>query len=413
MDIIGCLEIGSDALRVVLGYELGGEPVVVFAHESPYPGLVKEDQINLNEVSAALASFHSIADPIRKVTVNLTNVNLVLPSAGFKVFADEKSTAIVNPEAGVEKIDVTNVISLVTQQTLPAGLSRVDVIPDRFILADGSVYGNPPLGKKTTSLEVKAKVYCLPTEIRDVYNKAVSLAGYRVNKQAVSAYCAAKLIASYKDLPDTYILLDMGSRVSTLSFIGEGAPYSSLYFYQGGADLTEKIASSFGLDFANAEKLKVKYGYDPKLISYNPDLATGNKEDGTLTHVKQADLNQVIEDYFHGYAVTLSNCLATLMKDYPGSEYASLPVLLVGGASKLSGLESFLTKILAGREVIKVVPRSIGARDPKYANLLGLLLCCKYSGSLADNQRGVAPLSRTQVKKDKGKRRPSPEDDAL
>ena len=101
------------------------------------------------------------------------------------------------------------------------------------------------------------------------------------------------------------------------------------------------------------------------------------------------------------------------MKDSPGSEYASLPVLLVGGASKLSGLESFLTKILAGREVIKVVPRSIGARDPKYANLLGLLLCCKYSGSLADNQRGVAPLSRTQVKKDKGKRRPSPEDDAL
>lgn len=413
MSMIGCLEIGSDALRVVLGYELGGEPVVVFAHESPYPGLVKEDQINLNEVSAALASFHSITDPARKVTVNLTNVNLVLPSAGFKVYANEKSTAIVNPEAGVEKIDVTNVISLVNQQSLPAGLSLVDVIPDKFILADGSVYGNPPLGKKTTSLEVKAKIHCLPTEIKDVYNKAVSLAGYRVNKQAVSAYCAAKLIASYKDLPATYILLDMGSRVSTLSFIGEGSPYSSLYFYQGGADLSEKIASTFGLDFQTAEKIKQKYGYDPKLISYNPDLATGTKDDGTITHVKQAELNNVIEEYFHGYNVTLSNCLATLMKDYPGSEYAGLPVLLVGGASKLAGLQFFLSQALPGREIKEVVPRSIGARDPKYANLLGLLLCCKYSGSLADNQRGVAPLSRTSAKKDKGKRRPSPEDDAL
>lgn len=413
MDIIGCLEIGSDALRVVLGYELGGEPVVVYAHEAAHPGLVKEDQINLNELSAALAGFHNITDPARKITVSLTNVNLVLPSAGFKVYVNEKSTAIVNPEMGVEKIDVTNVISLVTQQLLPPGLSLVDVIPDQFILADGSVYGNPPLGKKTTSLEVKAKVHCLPTEIKDVYNKAVSLAGYRVNKQAVSAYCAAKLIASYKDMPRTYILLDIGSRVTTLSFIGEGSPYSSLYFYQGGANLSEKIASAFGLDFAAAEELKVKYGYDPRLISYNPDLATGQKEDGTVTHVKQADLNQVIEEYFQGYAATLSNCLATLMKDYGGAEYAHLPLLLVGGGSKLAGLELFLSKILPGRELFPVIPRSIGARDPKYANLLGLLLGCKYSGSLADNQRGVAPLSRTQPKKDKGKRRPSPEDDAL
>ena len=403
---IGCLEIASSAVRLLIGYELSGHPVVIFATEKPAKDLLDGDKIDLAELSSLLGSLHTIVDDDRHLRITLTTVNLLLPSAGLKVFTDEKSTAIVNPEFGVDKIDVTNVISLVTQQSLPSGLSLVDAIPDQFILDDGSVYANPPLGKKTRSLEVMAKVHCLPTDVKELYNKAILAAGFRVNKQCVSAYAASRLLQTYDDLPKTYILLDIGAKTSTVSFIGEGSPYNSLYFYCGGQDLTQSIAKDLGLPEEEAESLKIRRGYDPRENSYSPALSS-------LCSATQADLNKSIEGFFGDYGRRLSNAVETLMSAYRGPEFASLPVVRIGGGSKLRGLAEFLQKALPGREIVPIIPKSIGARDPKYASLLGLLLfASKYNGSLEDNRRGVVPLSRTAGKKEK-KRHIGADEDAL
>ena len=93
-----------------------------------------------------------------------------------------------------------------------------------------------------------------------------------------------------------------------------------------------------------------------------------------------------------------------------------LPFILIGGASKLNGLRSIFELHYPNREIYFVTPKSIGARDPSYVNLLGLILASShYGGTLEDNYRGMAEVSRVNktMEKKKKEKSSSPEDDSL
>ena len=130
----------------------------------------------------------------------------------------------------------------------------------------------------------------------------------------------------------------------------------------------------------------------------------------------QADLNRVISEYFDSYRVTLTNAVTALLSKYEkkyGKRFDSIPVVFTGGASSLNGIEDFMKAAFPTRECFFPTPRAIGAREKGYATLLGLLLTSsRYVGSLEDNYRGMASVSR--VAKDSRKaRRNSPDSDAL
>ncbi|MDY6392242.1 MAG: cell division FtsA domain-containing protein [Bacilli bacterium] len=409
--LTACFEISSDAVKVLIGYELGGAPVVLYRAKKELPGLIKGGQItDPNGLVKALAELHNLSDDAVHLKISISEVCFILPPIGLMVYESDKSTNVVAPNNEIAKIDISNVVSLVKKQPIPGGNSVVDIIPDEFVLDDGSRYADPPLGLKSTSLTIRAKIHALPDAVSSTYNRLMSTSGYRVKKASVSTYCIAELFKTYRDLPASYILVDMGGRLTTVSLIGEGSPYSSASFYSGGDDLTEEIATAFGCTFATAEKLKVEYGYREKIHSYDPPLPlNGEGEEGDGFHQKH--LNDIIANHFESYAAVLTNAISSLLSRY-GDKLDNLPIVFTGGASKLRGLETFMAKAMPNREQYFVVPRTIGARDPGYSALLGLLLCSgRYVGSLEDNYHGMGSVAR--VPKEKAKKSRSSDNDAL
>lgn len=401
--LTACLEISSDAVKVLIGYELGGAPVVLYRTKKELPGLIKEGQItDPNSLIRALADLHTLNDEAARLRISVSEICFILPPIGLMVYESDKTTNVVAPNNEIAKIDIANVVSLVKKESIPGGNSIVDIIPDEFVLDDGSRYANPPLGIKSTSLTIKAKIHALPDNVSATYNRLVSQAGYRVKKASVSTYCIAELFKTYPDLPTSYILVDMGGRLTTASFIGEGSPYSSASFFSGGDDLTEEIAQAFDCTFATAEKLKCEYGYRDVIRAYDPALPLGDEDEGK-DEFHQRHLNEIIANHFEQYGAVLGNAISSLMARY-GGKFDHLPIVFTGSASLLHGLPKFMEKALPGRPTYYPIPRSIGARDPGYTALLGLLLCSsKYTGSLEDNYHGMSTVTRVSPK-DKNKK---------
>ena len=412
--LTACFEISSDSIKLLIGYELDGKPIVLYRKKKDMPGLIKDGQIaDPNALIKALAEFHNVNDESAYLKISISEICLVLPSVGLVVYDNEKTTNVVAPNNEIAKIDVANVISLVRKESIPGGNTIVDIIPDEFILDEGRRFGNPPLGEKSKSLTVLAKIHTLPETTFATYNKLINQAGFRIRKAAVSVYCLAELFKTYPELPSSYLLVDMGSRLTSVSFIGDGSPYSSVSFYNGGDDLTESIATTFDCPFAAAERLKVEYGYKSKIRRYDPCLPLGERSEGQF---HQADLNTVITSYFDSYKVTLTNAVNALLSRYEkkyGRRFDSIPVVFTGGSSCLHGIEGFMKDAFPARECYFPLPKSIGARDGGYATLLGLLLASShYVGSLEDNYRGMGSVSR--VAKEKGKKgKSNPDSDAL
>jgi cell division protein FtsA len=409
---LACIEISSDSIKLLIGYELNGQAVVLYTKEKEIPGAIQDGQIvDMAGLVKALNEFHSITDDIAKLKINISEACLVLPSLGLQVYQNNKTTNVVSPEGLIAKVDIANVVSLVNKESVPNGNDILDIIPDEFVLDKGQRFANPPIGEKSQTLTIRAKVHALPHNVVYQYKAALNQAGFRLKKAAVAAYCYSQLFASYKDLPQSYVLVDIGAKLTTVSLVGAGSPYASLYFAKGSDSLTQEIADAFVILPPAAKKLKEDYGYDERKISFDPAITSGTDAGGNRCDFYQRDLNAVIASFSEDYLSLLSNAIAQLLGKY-GAKFDTLPLQLTGGGSRLNGLLPLLQKAFPKREVHLILPRSIGARDPRYAALLGLVLASSgYTGSLEDSFKGVVTVSRQETPKPKDPN--SPGNDAL
>lgn len=402
-------DVSGTSIKFLVGYALKGQPIVIYAKETPIPSCIKDGRIlAMEELSNALRAFHKFEDADYKLNLNIVDVCLVLPPIGAKIYQMEGSTRGVSAQQEVTRTDVANVIQQVKNQPIPGGNSIVDIIPESFILEDGSQFKEPPLGKVSASLSIKVWIHTLPKAIFDDYDHLINASGFRIVRASLAPYCQAQCLASEGKTPDTCILVDMGGESTILTFLGKGNPYASLYVPYGGASLTEAIAEGFSIEDNEALRLQKRYGYEPRERSYSAVLCESNGY-----QYRQKDLNAIIESYFDEYMSQIENAERSMMSPYRG-KLSSLPIVLTGGFSKLKGMKGFFEKTFSGREIHLHCPGAIGARDPGMLASLGMVLAASnYTGSLEDNRHGVASMSRVKEKNNRRPSRNSPEEDLL
>ena len=410
---IACIEMGASGVKLLVGYCLNGEPYCVYRAFYPLPEAYRDGQIvDESGYAKALASFRSIQDDQAKVSIDITEANLVLPNINFLIYENESATGTTSASNEIAKLDISNVLSLVKKQPIPGNNAIVDIIPDEFILENGERYVNPPFGKKSPSLTIHAKIHTLPETLVNQYANLLQHAGYRLRAESVSTYCLAQWIKTMKELPTSYLLLDLGAKTSSVSLIGNGAPYSSQAIFMGGDDLTKMIEDGLGVSHEQAELIKRRFGYDERAISYDPSFSSFAGKGFENCDFHQSDLNAVIHSYFERFLGLIKTATASMLAKY-GDRFDTLPIVCTGGASRLFGLKSFLNKLYPQREVFFARSRTIGCRDEGFGALLGMLVAnSTYRGTLGETHQGMATVSRVPSKKEKAKR-PSYEEDAL
>ncbi|MDD6917131.1 MAG: hypothetical protein SPI62_03135 [Candidatus Enteromonas sp.] len=395
---LACFDISHSSIKLLIGYCLDGKPVVLYKKEASVAGLVEKGggvSENRDELIRIFSSFSKFDEPELKLRGSISEICLALPPIGLKIYEHDESTTCASSDKKISRVDISNVIAKVQNEEIPSGSEVVDIIPVAFQLNSGEVYANPPLGMVSSSLGVKAMIHTLPNAIALDYKNLANRSQYRIKKVCVAPYCQAALFALDPESPANYILVDMGSRMTSLTLIGGREPYRSAHFFLGGDDLSECIASRLGVDSETAEKLKKVYGYDSRPFLYSPSLAEGtDPQNGLPTKISQKALNEAIEEYFASFFTHFQAAWESMLRS-DQERLAPFPILLTGGASELRGLDELFAKRFPNRKLLFPKPASIGGRDPRYSVCLGLLAAAShYTGSLEDNYHGVAHVDR-------------------
>jgi cell division protein FtsA len=392
-----CLEISSTAAKFAIGSVINGEPILVYYVEKPIRGCLKDGQIiDPETIKKTIASLISVQSEELRIKINSANVCIVVPPLGLRVYQTDRTTNVVAPTNLIDHIDITNVMSIVKKQQIPDQNVIVDIIPDLYIIDGNKAYANPPVGEKSSAISVRAKLQTLPEPILHSYYAVVEQAGFRVYRASLAPYCASQIIATSKDMPRDYLLVDIGAHLTSVSLIGNKTLITSLSFPKGGDDLTEVISTAFSIPFADAEKLKCENGYNTKDTLYRPILISSIDEQGKKNNYYQTDLNNAISSFVESYEVMLSNAInQTIEKQQSSSPLYSVPIILVGGGSLLFGLDKLLVHATSGHKLIFYRPTTMGARNPRLCNVLGMIVSQgSFHGSLQDNYHGVGSLSR-------------------
>lgn len=392
---LAIIEISNSAIKLIVGVFLNDQPLVIYRTSILLEGEIYQGNIlNRDGLINKIQRLKNIQDKEIKLKLAISDVVLVLPPLGFTVYQNEKITNVVSPTSLIEPLDIQNVISLVKRENLKPGLTYIDIVPDAFFTDDNKAYGKPPIGVKSNSLQIKAKIHTLPLRLVEDYTSLIIDSGLRPRRTIVSSYASGGLINNQMRDLNNYLLLDMGEDMTTLSLFGDKQIYDTTYFFKGFKDLKRQVATKLGITLEEAHKLINLYGLNNFTNSFKPIIATSHNN-GQENNIYLASLNQAIKEYLESYYDEIIKAMNTLLKNY-GDDVRHFPLVIIGGLSYLDGIKDFLSERFASNEkVLFFVPQVIGARDATLTSVLGaLVIASSYLGSLSEEEARVSKITR-------------------
>lgn len=392
------IEITSNQIKLLVGYFLNDQPVIVYALRKPIENIIERGKIvNHSLLVEKLKELKVIKDATAKITIKFEDAIVILPPLGLGIFESKKITQVISTASLIEQIDISNAVSLVRKENVEKGHTIVDIIPNYFELEDKRRFAKQPFNEKSNSLTINARIHVLPLAIYEPFKNAFIEAGINVVRYFLAPHAASYFYTFNKKVPKNYLLLDLGSQLTTVSLIGNEMIFSSTFFQKGGCDLTNLISEELNISFEEAKKLQHRYGYDEREFSFYPTIAKSETEQEVKEYTTN-HLNVIVKRFLDDYFVSLKQAINTLMKELD-EKYLKMPLVLTGGFSRINDLDNLFKESFPENELYHVVPNTIGVRHQSYINVLGGLIANQYYSAYIEEERPiVTSLSRSKGK---------------
>ena len=393
---IAAIELGSKKLKLVVGYEIDGQVYVLYTLTKPYGFCIEGGNfVDASKVAETIKSIREFTDPSAKLKLNISDVLLCLPPYGLGIYQTRQVTTVVTEDSKISNLDIKNIYALIRNSAYPLNdKALVDVVPESFTLDHGRIFARPPMGESSSTLTVSAKVQTLPSVLVDNYQTVLANGGMVSRRNVISSLAATELISSYPNMPSSFILVDIGSNITTVSFVGNGALYGSTFFEWGGDNITERIIEKFNINEADAEKYKMMYGIDYREMNFKAPICTTDDGTGQEVHHYNDELNTLIKGELDIFVQQLNDAINDIVAQHDKS-YRSFPMMLVGGGAELNGLVQYITPKVMSETVEVIRPKTLGARNATFTNCLGAILTySKYPNLNDESHPRVGVLSR-------------------
>ncbi len=378
------LEVTSKEVKLLAGYSLNNQIYVLDKAEIATNGVEDGYITSLDSVARAITI--GLRDFKEHLKFDFKKVLVLVPSMNLLCKADNGQTTTVDGNNLVQHVDTMNILMAMKKrnQKLFPEHKIIDIVPDTFLLEDSEPLDNEPLGKYSPSLSLHGMIYGVDKVLIEQYSKLLEMVKLDLERYIPSCFASSLYLSSKAKLPDSYILLDIGFKETTISQIhNKNQIIKSKIFVFGGDDITKDIQKKFNLSYEDAENLKLKYGLD-KEPSFNLEIAP---------KVTIYLLKETIQE-------TLKKNLA-LIKDVIDNEFDVIddtPLILIGGTSNLNNIYPEIANELE-RTVYNFDCDNIGARNKNLINLLGGIKYLAQRSLVSEEENLSSTITRIDTKK--------------
>lgn len=392
--IVAVIEISTKSIKFLAGYEINGKPYVLYSLNKKIGPLTSVGKIiDMPRVIEEIKKMSDIQDSAAHIHIKFSEAILILPPFGLQVLQGNKSSLINSDNGIVSNADIRSLYSFFRRGKIPENYSLIDIVPDSFKLENEETT-EPPIGKFSTSIELSAKLHCIPDSIYLDYKNAMDATKLSLKRSFVAPFAAMQALSNYKDIPTSYILVDIGSDLTTTTFIANGKIFCSRFFSWGGDRINDALIEKFNINYDDAEKYKCLYGYDTRATSFKAPICTLIDENGVESKIYKEDFNAVIKSQLECFTNSLNSALNSLLESYP-AEAKRMPMVLIGGGSQLVGLKEFIEPKVPSDQIIVKVSDTLGVRNSLFFNCLGAIIAdSKYKNVYDENHPKVNQVTR-------------------
>lgn len=397
---IAVLEIRNNEAILVIGNFFNNKLNITKVLSRPLSISIKDGAIiDPDSLTKDIKSMLVIEDKKNKIKFNINEITLVLEPYGLLVYNSSKSTIIVSQSSTVERIDISNVLSMIKKEKLDNENNLiVDIVPNYFLIDGNQKFVEPPIGKISTQLSLNGNIYSLPISLVQNLMECVQAAGVKIKRNVIAPIGVAELLKSLNYTTDIYVLADCGRKNAALTFVGKSVVYNSTFISIGYDDLLDDISNELQILRSEAENLVNLYGYDNRKSLLNPIISKANINNQIFEY-HQEDLNKIILKFFKRYIEIFENAFDVVAGN---NKRVINNIIFTGELSKVNGFKDFVCEHFKNIEADFPILPIIGVEDPVYMNCAGaVVVSSSYKGTLEDDFKGkIKDLGKEKLRRE-------------
>jgi len=288
-DIIAGLDIGSTAVRLVIGQKISGpsgeELQIIGAVSSPTAGVSKGVVNSIEETTSSISACLEKAERI--IGVPISNVWVGINDPHIKCERSKGVVAVSKSDGEINENDVARAIEAARALAVPVNYEILHVMPIRFSV-DNQNDIKDPIGMSGIRLEVEALIIQgLSTQTKNL-TKAIFRTGLEIEDLVIAPLAAAEAVLSPKQKELGVALINIGSSTTSLAVYEERNLLHAAVLPIGSEYITNDIALGLRCPINLAERIKLEYGHA------NASLFEKDEEIDISHLVKEEDINDDI-----------------------------------------------------------------------------------------------------------------------
>lgn len=363
--IVG-LDIGSSNVYGAVGkVDNRGEIRIIGITAVKCNGLKKSVVVDIDSTSQSIKE--CIKNLERMVDISISDVYITLPAGISELVWNKGIVAVSSDDKEIRENDVLRVMDAARLISVPQDKEIIGVVPHQYIV-DGYDHIIEPIGMSGTRLEVDAQIVLAQSTVVNNLRKSINRAGIHIAGEVLQQQAISQVVSTKEEIEMGVALVDIGAQTTDICIYKRGNLCYTSMVPLGGDNITNDISICLKIPFAEAEKLKIKYGdlskeYDKesKKISVNAGY----------NHSIEADIGY-LQDIIEARTEEILYYVRDKLKESKYGNEVSGVVIVGGGLTLFKGANEYASKIL-GKSVKNGFPTYIGAASPIYVSAVGII----------------------------------------
>ena len=360
--IYASIDIGTYAIKFVVGEYFNHKFYVLASHsvksKGIKKGLIVEPSLVIDSIKEGMSEINGMLGiEIKKVIVNV-------PDYGIN-FKNVSGVTDVAENGVVTSDDVSRVIKDSIYNKLDENYELVTMVPIDYIIDDEKIIGKP-IGKSGQKLEIRGIMISTPK--KNIYSVLSVLegAGLEVIDIVVNG------LSSYYEVKDEKLdkqdgaVINLGHETVTVSIFENGNLVNNETLQLGGINVEKDLAYVFGVSVFEGRTLKEKFASSHKRFCQLNEIYEVKNTIGEVIKLNQLEVSGVVMSRMLEILNLAKKQIRLL------TEQEINYIVITGGLTEIKSFKNLAYEIF-GKDVIIYTVTTLGCRDNKYVNALGMI----------------------------------------
>ena len=378
------IDIGSSKVGVLIGQKDGADRVeVVGKGLAPNRGTRRGNIVNVEQTVEALKQAAEEAEVMAGVDISRAYVGVA--GSDIRSVNSRAIVSVARRDREITRSDIQRVMEAAQSAALPSDREILHAIPQEFNVDEQGGIADP-LGMLGSRLEVSVHLTTGNVTRTKTLQTCVNRAGIEVAEMVFEPLATAEGVLTGDERELGVLLVDIGNGGTEYGLFAEGEVRHSAVLPIGASHFTNDLAMVLRTPFAEAERIKARFGCCLEgMVDDGEGVTVPAVAGGAKRIVPKRELCEILQPRAEELFALVREDLAKNGVD----ENLRGGVVLTGGGSKLDGILELAEQIFSAN-VRYGLPQRLGGlvdviNSPRWCTAAGLLLY----GLAAEQQPGI------------------------